>query len=154
MLDLNTIQSFKHNPTIYVELAGNALFVPFMLEYAPKEQRFQHIVKRLERMPALFEQAKGNLVDAPEVWNKVAVEENQGTIGLIDKELRTAMSGIQKADYDRAATAAIAALKSFNTFLAKRSLKEDQRLEAWKGQLREEIRVCSGDWKNAGAIVG
>src|SRR5438105_4515086 len=74
LLDLNTIQSFKHNPTIYVELAGNALFVPFILEYAPKEQRFHHIVKRLEKLPALFAQAKANLIDAPEVWNHVAVE--------------------------------------------------------------------------------
>ena len=58
LLDLNTIQSFKHNPTVYVELAGNALFNPYMLNYAPKEKRFQQIVKRLEKMPALFEQAK------------------------------------------------------------------------------------------------
>src|SRR5215831_19261607 len=28
LLDLNTIQSYKHNPTVYVELAGNAVFVP------------------------------------------------------------------------------------------------------------------------------
>ena len=26
LLELETIQSFKHNPTVYVELAGNALF--------------------------------------------------------------------------------------------------------------------------------
>ena len=58
LLDLNTIQSFKHNPTVYVELAGNALFNPYMLNYAPKEKRFQQIVKRLQKMPALFEQAK------------------------------------------------------------------------------------------------
>ena len=117
LLDLNTIQSFRHNPTIYVELAGNALFVPFILEYAPKEERFVHITKRLEKMPALFDQAKANLVDAPEVWNRVAVDENNGTFGLIDKELRAAVPEAQKADYDRAATTALAALKNFNTFL-------------------------------------
>src|SRR2546422_1008518 len=83
LLDLNTIQSFKHNPTVYVELAGNALFVPSILEYASKDQRYRHIVKRLEKMPALFAQAKGNLLDAPDVWNRVAREENQGTIDLI-----------------------------------------------------------------------
>ena len=119
LLELNTIQSFKHNPTIYVELAGNALFVPFILEYAPKDQRFRHIVKRLEKMPALFEQAKANLVDAPEIWNHVAVDENTGTIGLIDKELRAAVPDAQKADYDRAASTALDALKGFNTFLEK-----------------------------------
>src|SRR5215475_3079755 len=119
LLELNTIQSFRHNPTIYVELAGNALFVPFILEYAPKDQRFRHIVKRLEKIPALFEQAKANLVDAPEVWNSVAVDENTGTIGLIDKELRAAVPDAQKADYDRAAATALTALKDFNTFLKK-----------------------------------
>jgi uncharacterized protein (DUF885 family) len=117
LLDLNTIQSFKHNPTIYVELAGNALFVPYILEYAPKEQRFRHIVKRLEKMPALFDQAKANLMDAPEVWNRVAVEENNGTVDLVDKTLRAAVPESLKAEYDRAATAAIAAMKDFNTFL-------------------------------------
>ena len=119
LLELNTIQSFKHNPTLYVELAGNALFTPSILEYAPKEQRFHHIVKRLEKMPALFEQAKANLADAPEVWNRVALDENKGTVGLIDKEIRAAVPGPQKADYDRAAASALSALKDFNTFLEK-----------------------------------
>ena len=102
-----------------VELAGNALFVPSILEYAPKEKRFQHIIKRLEKMPALFEQAKANLADAPEVWNRVAREENEGTIGLVDTDLRGGVPEPQKADYDSAAAAALKALKDFNTFLEK-----------------------------------
>jgi uncharacterized protein (DUF885 family) len=118
LLDLNTIQSFRHNPTVYVELAGNALFAPSILEYAPKEQRFQHIIRRLEKMPALFAQARANLVDAPSVWNRVAHEENDGTIGLIDQDLRSSVPEAQKADYERAAAAALTALKDFNTFLA------------------------------------
>jgi uncharacterized protein (DUF885 family) len=119
LLDLNTIQSFKHNPTAYVELAGNALYVPFVLEYAPVDQRFGHIVKRLEKMPALFEQAKANLVDSPEVWNRVAVDENNGTVSLIDTELRGKVPAGLKADYERAAAAALTALKDFNGFLEK-----------------------------------
>src|SRR5437588_4709476 len=35
-LELGTIQSYRHNPTLYVELIGNALFNPLVLEYAPK----------------------------------------------------------------------------------------------------------------------
>src|SRR4029077_20832652 len=34
-LDLHEIQAYRHNPTVYVELVGNALFNPFVLEYAP-----------------------------------------------------------------------------------------------------------------------
>jgi uncharacterized protein (DUF885 family) len=124
LLDLNTIQTFKHNPTMYVELAGNALFVPYILEYAPKDQRFRHIIRRLEKFPALFEQAKTNLVDAPEIWNRVAVEENEGTIGLIDKELRGAVPESQKPEFDRAAASALTALKDFTTFLQRELSKK------------------------------
>src|SRR5215467_11177764 len=43
LLDLNTIQSYKHNPTVYVELAGNAVFVPSILNYAPLDGRYHAI---------------------------------------------------------------------------------------------------------------
>ena len=119
LLDLNTIQSFKHNPTVYVELAGNAVFVPSVLDYAPLDKRFGQIIKRLEKFPVLFEQAKANLVDSPEIWNKVARDENGGNMALVDKELRSRVPPAQKADYDRAAASALTALKDFNTYLEK-----------------------------------
>src|SRR5712691_10340963 len=146
MLELNTIQSYKHNPTIYVELAGNELSSPYMLNYAPKERRFQQITRRLEKFPALFEQAKANLTDAPEVWNRVAREENDGTIGLIDKTLRDGVPEPQKADYERAAGPAIAALKDFNTYLANEVSRKtsDWRLGKEKYARKFEYVLATG----------
>ena len=117
LLELNTLQSYRHNPTVYVELVGNALYTPYMLNYAPVEKRFGHIIKRLERIPALFDQAKANLVDAPEVWNRVAAEENDGNIELIDKTLRNAAPDLLKGAYGVAADKALASVRDFNTFL-------------------------------------
>lgn len=117
LLELDSIQSYKHNPTEYVELAGNALFQCYTLNYAPLDKRFEHIVKRLEKIPTLVEQAKANLMDAPEVWNRVAQEENEGNIELIDKTLRIAVPHTQKVAYDAAAEKAIAALRDFNVYL-------------------------------------
>jgi len=117
LLELNTLQSYRHNPTVYVELVGNALYTPYMLNYAPVEKRFGHIIKRLERIPALFDQAKANLVDAPEVWNRVATEENDGNIELIDKTLRNAAPDSLKGAYGVAADKALASVRDFNTFL-------------------------------------
>jgi uncharacterized protein (DUF885 family) len=117
LLELTTLQSYKHNPTVYVELAGNALFSPYVLNYASKDQRFGHIIKRLEKIPAFFEQAKANLIDAPEVWNRVAREENDGNLQLVDQTLREEVPDAERADYARAAGPALAALRGFNTFL-------------------------------------
>ena len=88
-----------------------------MLEYAPKPQRMRQIIARLKLIPAFLDQAKKNLADAPEIWNTVAVEENEGNIGLIDKELRAGAAAELKADYDSAATGALAALRGFNDYL-------------------------------------
>jgi hypothetical protein len=65
LLDLNTIQNFRHNPATYVELIGNALYGPYTLDYAPKPVRFQHIAARLRKVPDFLKQARANLVSAP-----------------------------------------------------------------------------------------
>jgi len=117
LLELDTIQSYKHNPTLYVELAGNALYTPYVLNYAPLEMRFQHIIRRLGMLPALFEQAKQNLVDAPPVWNRVAREENLGNIELIDKTLRAMAPAGQRNDYEKAAKPALVTMRAFNAYL-------------------------------------
>jgi len=115
--DLQQVQSYRHNPTTYVELVGNALFPPFVLEYAPFDTRFQQIIQRLSRVPALMDQAKMNLADSPEIWNRVAREENDGNIDLIDKTLRAKAPANLQADFDKAAKPALDSLRSFNAFL-------------------------------------
>ena len=117
LLDLQQIQNYRHNPTMYVELVGNALFNPFILEYAPVDVRFGQVIQRLSQLPALMDQAKTNLADAPEVWNRVAREENDGNIGLIDKTLRAKVPANLKADFDKAALPALNSLRAFNAYL-------------------------------------
>ena len=117
LLDLNRIQSVRHNPTVYVELVGNALFNPFVLEYAPIETRYRHIIQRLFKVPELMQQAKVNLRDSPDVWNRVAQEENDGNIDLIDKALRERVPAILKTEFDRAAKGALESLRDFNKYL-------------------------------------
>jgi uncharacterized protein (DUF885 family) len=117
LLDLREIQGFRHNPTIYVELVGNALFNPFVLEYAPLDARYGHIIQRLSGVPTLMEQAKKDLIDSPEVWNRVAREENDGNIDLIDKTLRERVPANRKQDFEKAAGPAMDSLRAFNAYL-------------------------------------
>jgi uncharacterized protein (DUF885 family) len=119
LLDYQNIQSALHNPTLYVETVGNALFAPFVLDYAPLPERMRHIVARLQKLPLFLDEARNNLASSPSIWTHVAAEENEGNIALLDKTIRAAVPADQRADFDRAAGPALAALSGFQNFLRK-----------------------------------
>src|ERR1017187_2525737 len=120
LLDLTEIHSPQHSPQLYVETLGNALFAPNVLEYAPKPDRVRHIVARLQKVPLYLDQAATNLVSAPGVWIHVAIEENQGNINLVDKEIRAGIPPAQSETYARAARPALDAMTRFDKFLGDR----------------------------------
>src|SRR5260370_38220944 len=66
-LELDEIQGYRHNPTSYVELLGNALYTPYVLQYAPALQRYRHIINRLNKVPERIRQPEPNLKTSPEV---------------------------------------------------------------------------------------
>src|SRR5438445_10355209 len=100
LLELNEIQNFRHNPTVYVELIGNALFNPLVLECAPKPERLRDIIARTRKIPAFLEQARKNLTSSPEIWTKVAIEENQGNLDLLERVIPAAVPPDMRLDYD------------------------------------------------------
>jgi len=144
-LEWGEIQGYRHNPTLYVELIGNALYTPYVLHYAPAAERFQHIIQRLTRVPELVRQAKANLADSPEIWNRVAREENSGNIDLIDKTLRADCPQPLKDRYASAASGALAALRDLNRWLETDLAKKtsDWRLgkERYAKKFRYELAI-------------
>jgi uncharacterized protein (DUF885 family) len=134
LLEDDSIQNYRHHPTVVVELIGNALFLPLSQAYAPKEVRVGHVLSRIQQIPRLLGQVKSYLTDADPVFVKTAIEENDGNIDLI----RTTVAGEitpgspLRAQYDRVAPRAIAALQDFSRWLqddlGKRKSKLDWRL--------------------------
>jgi uncharacterized protein (DUF885 family) len=116
-LELDEIQGYRHKPSTYVEILGNGLYSPYVLQYAPAPERYRHIINRLNKVPEFIRQAEANLQDSPEVWNRVAREENEGNVGLIDQTLRADCPLEERMRYDQAAARAIAALNGFNHWL-------------------------------------
>lgn len=140
-LELDDIQGFRHNPTIYVEMLGNGLYTPYVLNYAPLSQRYRHIINRLNKVPELVRQARTNLKDAPEVWNRVAREENSGTIDLIDSALRAGCpSGLRK-DYDAAAATAMLTLRDLNRWLQESLSKKPADWRLGKQRYAQKFRL-------------
>ena len=119
LLDLTTVHTALHNPTMYVETLGNALFSPYVLEYAPKPARIGNIIARLEKAPQFLDQASANLLSSPDIWTKVAIEENEGNIALVDKTIRAEVPEDLRESYNRAARPALAAMEKFQDYLKK-----------------------------------
>ena len=147
LLDLDKIQPFRHNPTVYVESIGNALYSPFILNYAPESKRLGQIAARIEKIPAFLDTAKRNLVDSPEIWNQVAQQENQGNIELVDRTIRAKIPATLKTRYEHATANALSALTSFNAFL-KNDLsrrKSDWRLGSQLYEEKFKLTLATGD---------
>jgi uncharacterized protein (DUF885 family) len=117
LLDLNELHSHLHNPTLYVETLGNALFSPYVLEYAPPQARMRNIIARLQKVPFFLDQASTNLTSSPDIWTKVAMEENEGNVGLVDKTIRAAVPPDLRDAYNLAALSALDAMRKFQDYL-------------------------------------
>jgi uncharacterized protein (DUF885 family) len=119
LLEFDKIQNYRHNPTVVVELIGNAIFLPLTQGYASKEVRIGHVLSRMKAVPALLKQVKTYLNDCDPVWVKTAIEENEGNIDLVENTVKDEIPAGSnlKAQYDQIAPSTISALKDFSKWL-------------------------------------
>jgi len=144
LLEFDRIQNYKHNPTLYVELLGGALFQPLTDEYASEGVRVDHILSRIAGIPRFLEQVRSELVDADPIFIKVAVEENEGNINLINGPIAAAAKSPElKARFERVSPTALKALTAFSEWLqndlAKR--KTDRTWRLGKELYAEKFRL-------------
>jgi uncharacterized protein (DUF885 family) len=133
LLEWDRIQNYKHNPTVYVELLGGALFQPLTDDYAPEEVRLGHILSRMAASPRFLDQAREQLTDADPIFIKVAIEENDGNVDLIQNTIAAAIPAGSKlkAQFDQVAPQAIEALKNFSRWL-QNDLAKRQTDRTWR----------------------
>jgi uncharacterized protein (DUF885 family) len=119
LLEFDKIQNYRHNPTVPVELIGSALFLPLTQNYAPHEVRVGHVLSRVKAIPRLLTQVKQYLNDSDPIFISTAIQENDGNIDLIENTIAAEIPAVSplKAQYDKVAPPAIAALKDFSQWL-------------------------------------
>src|ERR1700733_9047580 len=119
LLEFDKIQNYRHNPTVPVELIGNALFLPLTQDYAPHDVRVGQVLSRVSAVPLLLNQVKQYLNDADPIFISTAIQENDGNIDLIENTIAAEIPAGSplKAEYDKVAPPAVAALKDFSQWL-------------------------------------
>jgi len=119
LLELEKIQSYRHDPTTYVELIGNAIFLPMTQSYAPVDVRMGHVLSRIDQIPRAMQQAKQMLTNGDPIKTSTAIDENAGNIDLIENTVKAAIPAGSPLEtrYKAVAPKAIAALQDFSKWL-------------------------------------
>jgi uncharacterized protein (DUF885 family) len=141
-LELDELRTWERDPRLYAEVLGNALFVPWVQEYAPEKARYYHILKRLEKFRSRVEQAKRNLKNVPPFWVQMGLAANAATVALIDKIAEKRPTEMA-TKFDAAAADAKAALTDFAAHLKTLSGPED----GWRlgpGLYKKQLQLVHG----------
>jgi uncharacterized protein (DUF885 family) len=133
LLELDQIQNYRHNATVFVELLGSALFQPITDDYATEDVRLGDVLSRIAAIPRFLNQARSVVADSGPIFIKVAIEENNGNIELIQNTVASAVAKAPslKSRFDKLAPPALAALRAFNQWLES-DLAERKTDRTWR----------------------
>lgn len=120
--DLKTMQSWAWDPQVYSGLAGGAIYGLMAREFAPMPQRLKSAAARMEKLPALFAQARENLDPArvPKTHAQTVAKQNQGVLTLIDTFITPnadQLEGDDRKRLDAAVETARKAVAEYQTWL-------------------------------------
>jgi uncharacterized protein (DUF885 family) len=81
------LKESEWNPLIYMQSLANSLYLLVARDFAPAEKRISSLRQRMEKIPGVIAQAKANLQHPPRIHTETAIEQTQGAINLVRKEL-------------------------------------------------------------------
>lgn len=123
LLDLKTLETWKHNPIDYVAGAGNAVDLIMKRDFAPAKERLQAVTARLRGTPALVAAMKANVSNPPKEFTDLAIRVAAGSVGFLKGDVATwakqAAGGDAQAlaDFQQADDAAAQAMQDASEWL-------------------------------------
>jgi len=82
-----SLQSWAWDPMVYNSAAGGALYGLMARDFAPLPDRLRSATARMEKIPALLDQMRGNLdLDrVPKIHAETVAKQNKGLLSLVDE---------------------------------------------------------------------
>ncbi|MCK4941532.1 DUF885 domain-containing protein [candidate division WOR-3 bacterium] len=113
------IRHWQTNAAEYADLCISGLFILYVREFAPIEERATAILSRMQQIPRFLKDSKHNLKDAPEVFTKLAIEINEGGKDFLKTIVAQLSNAVPKLarDLENAGREASTALDTYGKFL-------------------------------------
>jgi uncharacterized protein (DUF885 family) len=101
--NLDTFQAWAWDPQVYNNLAGGAIYNTMARDFAPMPQRLKSATARMEKIPGIFAQMRGNLDPArvPAIHAETVAKQNAGILSLVDEFITPNASQLSGADRTR-----------------------------------------------------
>lgn len=108
----DVLQDWAWDPQLYGGLAGGAIYGLMARDFAPLPERIKAATARMEKLPALFAQARANLDPArvPKIHAQTVARQNAGILSIVETFITPHLDALPAADAART-RAAIATLK-------------------------------------------
>jgi len=136
LLELEQVQSWRHNPMNYVGLPGGAIDGLMKRNFAPPRERLQSVITRLKAIPGLLESMKQNVQNPPHEFTDLAIRISGGSVGFFKETVATwakdaaGSDSAALSDFQTANDAAIKALEDSTTWLQKTLLPQSKGVYA------------------------
>lgn len=97
------LQSGKWDPQLYNGIAGSAIYGLMAREFAPLPERLKSATARMEKLPAIFAQARENLDPArvPKIHAETVAKQNKGILSIVDTFIIPHIGELPQADQQR-----------------------------------------------------
>lgn len=97
------LQSARWDPQVYNGLAGSAIYGLMAREFAPLPERLNSATARMEKIPAIFAQARENLDPArvPKIHAETVAKQNRGILSIVDTFITPHIGELPQAEQQR-----------------------------------------------------
>jgi len=120
LFQIDSLREYEWNPMNYNP--GGAIYPLLARDFAGLDERLESVRRRLLLIPAMLDEAKSVLKAPPRIYTETAIEQNEGTIGLIRDDVKdfagkSSLTAGQKGALNAAQDTAVAALRSFGAWM-------------------------------------
>ena len=121
LLTLEVIRPWEKNPDIYSSGVSSAVFVIMSRKFAPPDVRLKSVIAREKLVARLFQSARENLKNPPQIYTEIALEQLPGIVSFFQNDVPAAFKDVHDApllaDFRKANQGVIDSLNAYQAFL-------------------------------------
>jgi uncharacterized protein (DUF885 family) len=121
LLSLESIRDWEKNPDRYSSGVTNAIFTIMSRNYAPAAARLRSVIARERLIPRVFQSARENLKNPPQIYTEIALEQLPGLVGFFQNDVPEAFREVKDArlmgEFQESNRAAIGALQAYGDWM-------------------------------------